>query len=168
MEKPDLPQRRPNRLPSFDYAQNGVYFLTICTKEKACILSHVSVGAVIGRPPAIRLFPLGEAVEKALQEIPLHYEDVFVDHYVIMPNHVHLLLRIQTENGRQTVAPSVQQIVNQFKGAVTKYAGKAVWQKSFYDHIVRDDYDYQIKWQYIDENPERWCKKPNEGGFEAE
>ena len=76
---------------------------------------------------------------------------------MIMPNHVHLLLRIsQTEDGRPQAAPTVAQGINQFKGAVTKRAGFPVWQKGYHDHIVRGDADYLRVWDYIHTNPARW------------
>lgn len=84
------------------------------------------------------------------------YENVFVDNYVIMPNHIHLIIRI--ESGRTQFAPTIGRIIKQFKGSITKQIGKSIWQKSFYDHIIRDDYDYQTKWQYIDENPGKWLE----------
>ena len=155
----ERPQRKQNRLPNYDYAQNGVYFLTICTKEKVCILSSVTVGAAIGRPPVVSLSPIGKIVEQALQEIPAHYPGVSVDRYIVMPNHVHILLCMTGNSGRPMSVPAVQQIVNQFKGVVTKRAGRPVWQKGFYDHVVRDDYDYQTRWAYIDDNPRRWLEK---------
>lgn len=158
-KKERVPQRKPNRLQGYNYADTGVYFLTICAKEKKPLFSGISVGAAIGRPPAVVLSPIGIIVENTLLEIPYHYVGVSVDHYVIMPDHLHVLLRLQSEDGRPMAAPTVQQIVNQFKGTVTKRIGKAVWQKGFHDHIVRDDYDYQTRWQYIDENPRRWLEK---------
>ena len=158
----EISRRRPNRLPDYDYAQTGVYFLTVCTRNRECILSTISVGAVIGRPPSVELTEIGKHAEIALVDIPNHYKGVFLDHYVIMPNHIHLLLRFENENGRPMTAPTVQQIINQFKGIVTKRVGLAVWQKGFYDHIVRDEYDYRIRWQYIDENPMRWAQKEHE------
>lgn len=151
--------RKANRLPEFDYAQNGVYFLTICTQNRAQVLSFVSVGAASGRRPQVQLSEIGSIVEQTLTEIPLHYSHVSVDHYVIMPDHVHLLLRLERKSRRPLAAPTVSHIVNQWKGAVTRRLGKAIWQKGFYDHIVRDVYDYQVRWQYIEENPERWLQK---------
>ena len=149
-------RRKPNRLQGFNYADAGAYFITICTKDKQPLFSKITVGAAIGRPPEVALSDLGKIVEKTLLEIPAHYPDAFVDHYVIMPNHIHFPLRMDHGSGRPMAAPTVHQIVNQFKGTVTKRAGTAVWQKGFHDHIIRDDYDYQTRWQYIDENPRRW------------
>ncbi len=86
------------------------------------------------------------------------YECVFVDNYVIMPNHIHLLIRIENDSRRTQFAPTVSRIIKQFKGSVTKQLGMSVWQKGFYDHVVRDEYDYQVRWQYIDENPPKWAE----------
>ena len=116
-------------------------------------------GASIARPPSPELTPLGEIVNHAILSIPSHYSDVSVDHYVIMPNHIHLLMRIDRDPGRAMLAPTdISRVIQQLKGFITKQYGKAFWQKSFYDHIVRDESDYRTRWQYIDENPARWAE----------
>lgn len=74
-----------------------------------------------------------------------------------MPNHIHLLLSIRgNENGRPMGAPTISTVINQFKGFVSKQAGFSVWQKLFYDHIVRGEQDYEEIWEYIDANPLKW------------
>ena len=77
-----------------------------------------------------------------------------------MPNHVHLLISInqaaENDNGRLIIAPTVSRIIKQFKSEVTKKAGFSLWQKGFYDHIIRNDADYESVWIYIDENPLKW------------
>ena len=167
MDKPvvikmDYPKKKPNRLPDYDYSQNGAYFITICTKDRQHLLSRITVGTTIGRPPAVQLTRIGELTETAILAIPDRYPGVFVDHYVIMPNHVHLLLRLDIGNGRPMVVPTVSRILQQMKGWVTKQANQPVWQSRYYDHVIRDDYDYQIKYQYIDENPENWLLRKDE------
>ena len=95
------------------------------------------------------------------------YSTLSLYSYVIMPNHIHLLIRILSdENGRPRVAPTVSRIIKQFKGVVTKRVGEVVWQKSFMEHIVRDKQDYEARVNYIYKNPERWyydelCSKEN-------
>lgn len=102
-----LPQRKHNRLPNFDYSAPGAYFLTICTKEHKCVLGHI-VGASIARPPTVQLSEYGRIVEKTIQEIPKHYPAISVDHYTVMPNHIHLLLQIHTDtDGRAMLAPTM-------------------------------------------------------------
>lgn len=149
----DFQTRKKNRLDNFDYSQNGVYFITICVKDRKPILSKISVGADIIRPNKIELTKIGKIIDYSIKSIPIHYDSIFVDNYVIMPNHIHLLLRINNDNGRIVSAPTV---VAGMKRYVSKQLGKSIWQKGFYDHIIRDEYDYQIKYQYIDENPEKW------------
>ena len=93
-------------------------------------------------------------VEQAIKHIPNIYSAVMVDDYVIMPDHIHLLLIIQNDlNGRPMAAPTISQIVNQMKGYVSKQIGQPIWQKSFYDHIIRDIKDYEFHIKYIRENP---------------
>lgn len=82
---------------------------------------------------------------------------ISVDAFVIMPNHIHLLLQINTdEDGRPMAAPTVSMVVNQMKGAVTKQIGHSVWQKGFYDHIIRGEKDYLDVQKYIEDNPYKW------------
>ncbi len=103
----DLPKRKQIRLPDYDYSSPGAYFVTICTKDRRCILSDIAVGAAICRPSELRLTAYGEIVECAIKRIPDIYPSVLIDDYVIMPNHVHLILRICTDNnGRQIAAPT--------------------------------------------------------------
>lgn len=154
----DQIKRKPNRLKNYDYSQNGIYFITICTNNRKPVLSQIFVGAGIARPHALQLTNIGLVAEKGIKGIEKHHENMFIDHYVIMPNHVHLLLRIERPGGRAMLAPTVSRIVQQLKGYVSKQSGKKVWQKSFYDHVIRDEQDYFTKWQYIDENPLKWCE----------
>ena len=167
MDKPvvmymEYPRKKPNRLPDYDYSQNGAYFITICTKDRKHLLSRIAVGTSIARPPAVQLTRIGKLAETAILAIPDRYPGVFVDHYVIMPNHVHLILRLDAESGRPMVVPTVGRILQQMKGWVTKQANQPVWQSRYYDHVIRDDYDYLIKYQYIDENPENWLLRKDE------
>ena len=148
-----LPSRKQQRLPDYDYRAEGAYFITICTKNRHGILSRVSVGTSIARPPALSLTAVGAVVEKAILGIAAHYPDVFVDHYVIMPNHVHLLIR-KTASER----PSLGVIIQQMKGSVTKQLGEQIWQNKYYDHIIRDEKDYLTRANYIAENPARWVE----------
>ena len=150
----ELPKRKNNRLNNFDYSQPCVYFITICVKNRKTILSNIIVGANIVRPKEIHLTKYGEIVETAIKNIPQHYPSIRIDNYVIMPDHIHLLLQINTnKNGRPMVAPTVDRIIKQTKGYITKQIGFSIWQKSFYDHIVRGNNDYKEIWEYIENNP---------------
>ena len=75
-----------------------------------------------------------------------------------MPNHIHLLLQINTDhNGRSMIAPTISTVVRLMKGVVSKQAGFTVWQKGFYDHVIRNDNDYPDIWNYIEGNPSKWA-----------
>ncbi len=88
-----LPKRKPTRLKDYDYSQNGAYFITICTAKRKPLLCEI-VGADIGRPN-VNLTEYGEIVKTAIDELPLHYKMVVIDKYVIMPNHLHLIMHIE-------------------------------------------------------------------------
>ena len=154
MNKNELPKRKANRLTNYDYSQNGAYFITICVKDKKPILSKVIKDNII-KSAEINLSKIGMIVDDAIKAIPEHYSGVYIDKYVIMPNHVHIIIRLENKCGRIISAPTV---VGGMKRYVSKTVGKPIWQKSFYDHIIRDELDYQTKWKYIDDNPEKWEK----------
>ena len=152
----ELPKRKPNRIPHFDYSTPGAYFVTICTKNRQNIFWK-NVGASIACPQTPQLSHAGQIVEQAIQNIERHYPAISVDHYVIMPNHIHLLLQINTDkNGRPMVAPTISTVIQQMKGYVTKQLGRSIWQKLFHDHVIRNENDYRIIWEYIENNPTQW------------
>ena len=154
----DLPIRKPHRLKNYDYSTPGAYFITICTQDHKCVLWD-TVGASIARPQTPPLSNWGRIVDSAIRNIPSHYPGVSVDRYVVMPNHVHLLLHIHTDaDGRPMAAPTVSTVVQQFKGSVSKQIGHSIWQKLFHDHVIRNNADYRQIWQYIDSNPVNWKK----------
>lgn len=146
-----LPDRKKNRLENYDYSQNGAYFITICVKNRKKILSQI-VGADTIRPYEIILSQYGKIVDKAINNIANIYENISVDKYVIMPDHVHMILRITDNGGRMVSAPTV---IAGMKRYVSKKCGVSIWQKSFYDHIIRNQKDYNEIWEYIEHNPEK-------------
>ena len=151
----EYPTRKKNRLSNYDYSQNGAYFITICTENRKCILSTI-VGAINDRPAYSQLSVAGEKVEEVIRGIPVHYPNVRLEKYVIMPNHVHLLLMIDTLHGRSMIAPTISTVVRHMKGFATRSIGHRVFQKSFHDHIIRDQAHFDLIWNYIDTNPIRW------------
>ena len=152
----NLPTRKPNRLQNYDYSTPGAYFITICLKDRRNLLWE-SVGASIARPNRPPLSHYGKIIDEAIRKIPCVYPAFSVDHYVVMPNHIHLLLQIHSDkNGRAMLAPTVSAVVQQLKGIVTKQIGHSVWQKLFHDHIIRNESDYLRIWQYIETNPLKW------------
>ena len=154
----NYPKRKRNRLLGFDYSSPNAYFLTICTEARRNLFWE-SVGATSGRPNDLPLTELGKTVQAAIVSIPKCYPAVAVEHFVVMPNHAHILLRIcADECGRPLVAPTVSRIVKQLKGVVSKQYGPGIWQKGFHDHVIRTEEDYKKIWQYIDGNPAAWAK----------
>ena len=152
----EFPKRKPNRLKNYDYSQPNAYFITICTKNKETLFWE-HVGASIARPEKVCLSPYGRIVEEAISNIQTVYPAISVDNYVIMPNHIHLLLQIRTdENGRAMLAPTISIVIQQMKGYVTKRIGSSIWQKLFHDHVIRDEAGYLKIWNYIEGNPSKW------------
>lgn len=96
----NLPQRKQNRLNSYDYGQNGAYFITICVKDRKNILSIINVGTGVLDCPEIRLLNHGEVANKYIKQLNDFYDNISVDKYVIMPDHIHLLLSVANNNGQ--------------------------------------------------------------------
>jgi len=158
MEK-ELPKRKDIRLKEFDYSTVGAYFITVCTKERKNYFWE-DVGTTIGRPSDVNLSHYGKMVDDAINNISKIYPCVTVDHYVIMPDHIHLLLMIHAvDNGRPMVVPTIDRIIKQMKGYVSKQIGCSIWQGRFFDHIIRNRDDYNEHVEYIRENPVRWYYK---------
>lgn len=145
----ELPKRKTIRIENYDYSTPGAYFITVCIQDRKSILWKV--GAAICRPP---LSKIGSVVETAIHQIPEHYPMISVDKYCIMPDHIHMLLSINTdEDGRQIAAPTVPTVVGHMKRWVSMQIGHSIWQKSFIDRVIRNDKGYRAVWEYIENNP---------------
>ena len=154
----EFPKRKQNRLTEYDYSTPNAYFITICTENRKNLF-WTDARAVIDRPGNIPLTNLGMIVQQSIEDIPKHYSSVSVNHSVIMPNHIHLLLQINTDaDGRPMAAPTISTVINQTKGIVSKKAGFSVWQKGFYDHVIRSEQDYLDVWNYMEGNPGKWSE----------
>ncbi len=154
-----MEQRKLLRLPKYDYSQQGVYFVTFCTYQKECTLS--TVGCADFGAPFLRLSAIGKIVEHYIQTIPVAYPYVSIDSYVIMPNHVHMLISVLRDDGApRSSRPTelLSRIIAALKRFSNRDAGRNLWQRSFYDHIVRDENDYVIRHNYIADNPRRWAE----------
>ena len=154
----ELPKRKRNRLTEYDYSTPNTYFITICTENRANLFWE-DAKAIIDRPENVPLTNLGIIVRQSIYDIPTHYPAITVNHAVVMPNHIHLLLQIHTDaDGRPMVAPTIATVINQTKGVISKKAGFSVWQKGFYDHVIRSEQDYLEIWNYIEGNPGKWAE----------
>lgn len=165
----DLLRRKPNRLKDYDYSRNGMYFVTVCTKDRLPMFWTMApeqeegpVGANCVRPPeGFCLSKEGWLAAAEIERWPEIYPNIRAAQYVIMPNHVHILLEICAEDdGRTQFAPTgpvaLSRIIQQFKGAVSKGAGHPLWQKGFYESVIRSEAHLLDVWQYIVENPRKW------------
>ena len=138
---PDYANRKWVRLKDYDYSSDGYYFLTVCTKNQKQVLSQIIVNAE--NKAEVKLSEYGKIAEKFLKSVP------GIDAYVIMPNHIHMI--IHKTNGKPIASD-----VRSFKGLVTKAIGESIWQAYYHDHVIRDDRDFLLHLQYIDENPAKW------------
>ena len=158
-------RRKNPRLPNFDYSENGGYFLTICTRDRKQIFSEILPAAE--GTAVYRLKPFGKIVDSVIQILPQRFP-VAVENYVIMPNHIHLLILIQNPDRIRAIPESplqsrsvISQIIGYLKMNVSKQIHQAgysglIWQRSFHDHIIRNQKDYDKIWNYIEDNPRRW------------
>ena len=183
-----LRRRRSPRLAGYDYSQNGAYFVTITSFQRACIF-----GEIFGEE--MRLNDCGSIVCNSWHDIPEHHPQVVLDEFVVMPNHVHgvLLLLGDGPPGDAGVAPTVRDglqgnvgvaptarrqpsgpssgslgaVIGSFKSAVTRginrvrgSPGVSVWQRNYHDRIIRDEDELLRIRTYIRENPLRWALDP--------
>jgi len=177
MEKA-LPVRKTTRLYEYDYSLNGAYSITICTENRKNILSAIRRGDPCGRPHTpcgrpdfdtdikITLTELGEICKNKIEYIRTKY-DISITKYVIMPNHIHMLILV-TKDTRATAraAPTIGDIIGGYKSIVANEWLKICkknnvimgqfWQRGYHDRIIRNEKEYQNQWQYIDENPMKW------------
>ena len=164
------------RLPNYDYSSNGYYFVTICTHQKFCYFGGIS-------NQQMQLSQVGRIANQHWQEIPQHFQDVYIDEYIIMPNHVHGIIVInrpdvETRNfaslpendASNKFAPlkpgSLQAIVHACKSSVTRWCRKNGdsdfrWQPRFYEHIIRNEKSLNNIRQYIINNPAKWLEDTN-------
>ena len=156
---PNLPKRKQIRIENYDYSTNGAYFITICTANRENHLWKTCRGELCS-PAKIPLSNIGEIVDKEIKKLNKIYYAVNVDKFCIMPDHIHFIISINSNNnGRTQFAPTISRIVKQFKGSITKQIGKPIWQKSFYEHTIRNQTDYNEIWQYIENNPLKYTLK---------
>ena len=164
--KDGVPERKANRLARYNYSQSGVYFITICSKNKRCTFGTI-VGGGVPDAPRTRLSPTGKIVARQLGNMIAFYPHVRIEKYVVMPNHIHLLIAIQQgpSGASRTPPPTsarasqvIPMFISTLKRLTNKTAGHALWQRGYYDHIIRSPDDYNTIWHYIDTNPAKWAQ----------
>ena len=164
-------RRQSTRLPRFDYTRQGAYFVTLCTRNRACLFGDIVNGEM-------RLNDIGNLADGLWQEIPVHFPQVEIDAWIVMPNHVHGVIVIADPHVGATHASPLQRpsgprkgslgaIAGAYKAAVSKHlnrpghpCGLPIWQRNYYDHVIRDDAALDLIRQYITDNPARWDEDP--------
>ena len=176
MNKASFAKRKPTRLYGFDYSGCGTYFVTVCTQNKKRVLSNIkpaqemNIGNVgQGLAPAeTELLPCGKIAQEQLLLLELRFPCVTVCDYVIMPDHIHAIINIYYEHGtaEASLCPTLSHIVGAFKSLTTRICNRSchtgkLFQSSFYDHIIRNDKDFDKVSEYIANNPSAWVYKQN-------
>jgi REP element-mobilizing transposase RayT len=167
-------RRRSIRLPSYDYSQSGAYFVTIRAQDRECIFGEVLRGQVVLNGP-------GEMIQSVWRELPGHYHGVELDAFVVMPNHVHGIVILvgagpcacpedagQPRGVAPTSAMSLPDVIHRFKSLTTaKYrrgvhdngwspVHRRLWQRNYYEHVVRSEEELDSVRQYVANNPACW------------
>ena len=141
----DLPTRKHPRLKGYDYSSNGAYFITLCVEGMRKMLGELIVGRDDLGAPYITLTNHGLIAQKYIEQIEMHYKGIFVDKYVIMPNHIHVIIWIERDNitsiynsaprsSRPTTA-MIPRVLTAFKKFANKEFGFNMWQESYHNHI---------------------------------
>ena len=157
----ESPKRKPARLKEYDYTGRGAYFITICTQNRAEILSEIIVGRGLA-PAECKLSEYGKIAEQELLNLEKRYAGVKIDKYVIMPNHIPAIISINNDlTAGASPRPTLSDIICTFKSITTRlcnkrHKGNKIFQTSFYDHIIRGQEDFKEIWEYIDGNPQKW------------
>ena len=179
----ELHFRKNIRIKNYDYSSKGAYLVTICTESRKELLSKIYMHEVAPQPvgdgaldipprtklkPQVLLTPIGEIVEKHLlssENIP----GVKINSYIIMPDHIHAIIflnpdKYEPKGDGMSRAPSptnhmIPHIVSTFKRFCNKEIGYNIFQRSYYEHIIRDKDDYETRRKYLYENPIRWYYK---------
>jgi len=130
---------------------------------------HELLGEIVGDdahivPPKVVYSEYGEITDQFIKNISATYADIVVDKYVIMPNHVHIMLVLKAGSGTMWASSptkkTISTVVRSLKILTAKKCGFSFWQRSFHDHIIRDEAEYKRIWQYIDQNPANWENDP--------
>jgi len=169
----NIHHRRSIRLKGYDYSQAGAYFVTICTQDKECLFGDIVDGE-------IRLNDAGRMVRDIWHKITEHFPHADIDEFVVMPNHFHGIGVINSDGKgmachaptqrqfAKPIAGSLSAIVGSFKSAVTRQInqirntpGYPVWQRNYYEHVIRDEEEINRIREYIIGNPAKWSDDEN-------
>ena len=155
-------ERKHNRLGYYDYGQKGSYFVTLCTHSRLPLFKMESIvgNCLRAVPPP----PQNVIIRKWIRETQNKFPNIVIDKYVIMPDHLHIIVTIRERHAGRSL-PDIMQFFKTMTtndyirgvkaGALVPF-DKKLWQKSYYDHVIRNQQDYDETWQYIENNPSKW------------
>lgn len=150
----DLPNRKSIRLQNYDYTQEGLYFVTICTQNRECIF-----GEIVNEK--IKLNYVGKIIESVWQSLSNRFP-VKLDTFQIMPNHIHMIIELTGGSmGGSRPAPTLGMIIGFLKSESSKRIGHPIWQRNYYEHIIRNETELNKIREYIQTNPQRWERDRN-------
>jgi REP element-mobilizing transposase RayT len=143
-DQKEYPKRKSPRAKNYNYRTPGHYFVTICTKNHKCLFWD-----------GLKQNQMGQIAYDAVAKIDTHASGVKAEKFVVMPNHIHMIIVL--ENDRQDLSV----VIGQYKAYVSKriheiLPGEEVWQVSFHDHKIRNQKQYEKIWTYIENNPKKW------------
>lgn len=140
-----LPVRKKLRLNNYDYSQENMYFITICVKDRIELLGKIE------KDNNIYLTKEGKIVKQEITRLEEIYKNIIIDEYIVMPNHLHILLLIKHKN-----ETNISKIIKHLKTNITRKIKYSIWQKSFYDRIIRNREEYFKIKKYIKNNVRNW------------
>lgn len=146
------------RIPEYDYSTEGYYFITICVQNRKCILSKINIDKK--ENTTIELLPKGKIVEKYIQNINIVYNDIKILHYTIMPNHIHFVCEIMSKEyeKKPKTLERIPFLISTFKRLTNKEMQEKIWQRNYYEHIIRNEREYLEILNYIENNKYNWTK----------
>jgi REP element-mobilizing transposase RayT len=137
-------KRKKLRLQGYDYTQGNTVFVTVCVENRKMLLGEILEPDTEGELPTVELSGIGKVVDQFTSTIR------GIEKYVVMPNHVHMI--VTNAEGEDISAK-----LRAWKSLITRQIGSSIWQRAFYDHVIRDEEDFRIRWKYIDDNPSKWA-----------
>jgi len=156
----DRQHRRSIRFPGNDYSRLDLYFVTICTHGRECILGEVENGEM-------RLTYAGRTVQWAWDALPKHYLHTRLDAFIVMPNHVHGVLKLEEQDPGSSRRHALGEVVRALKSFSARRInrrqgtpGAPIWQRNYYERIVRDENELENVRRYIADNPAKWADDP--------
>ncbi len=159
--KMEYSERKSPRLKSYDYSEPGTYFVTLCTYKMRLLFWENPLDETLAEKDEYLNFA-GKIADEAVRLVPEKFP-VRIDKYVVMPNHIHMMIVISEQSARKGCDATLCRVVGYIKRKITvalrtKSVDDIIWQRSFYDHIVRNEKDYRRIWEYIENNPRKWAE----------